>query len=197
MSDAIKELTDLLSRLPGIGKRTAQRLTFHLLKSNAEYVDHLGTAISTILQKVTQCGTCRNLSETNPCSICSNRHRDEHAICVVESVPDLLAIEETGLYQGRYFVLHGLLRPLDGVGPDDLQVDLLRRQIVERGETEVIIATRPSVEGEATAILIGQTLEGLPVRLSRIASGIPHGGELEYTDRFTLGRAMTDRREIK
>ncbi len=196
MAGPIQELTELLSRLPGIGKRTAQRLTFHLLSAPRDYTHSLGEAIDAIQEKVGPCSTCRNLAETDPCPICSDMRRDESQICVVAGIPDLLAIEESGSYRGQYQVLHGLLSPLDGVGPDDLFMDLLRRRVESGDVTEVIVATRPSVEGEATAVLIGNTLSGLGVRITRIASGIPHGGELEYADRMTLGRALDDRREI-
>ena len=196
MAHAIKELTELLARLPGIGKRTAQRLTFHLLRSPAEYTRHLGEAVATISERVRPCAVCFNFSDEQPCSICADHRRDRTLLCVVESVPDLWAIEETNDFRGLYHVLHGLLAPLDGVGPEDLRVDDLRKRAAEGEVQEVIVATRPSVEGEATAVLIGQVLKGLNVRLTRIASGIPHGGELEYSDRFTIGRALNDRREL-
>ncbi len=196
MADAIQDLADLLARLPGVGRRTALRLTFHLLRSSDEYVERLGESIGSIRERVSPCGVCRNLADTDPCPICADPRRDRSTICVVASVPDLWAIEESGTYRGLYHVLHGLLAPLDGVGPDDLHVDLLRARIENADVSEVIIATRPSVEGEATALLINQVLDGLDVRLTRIASGVPHGGELEYADRMTLGRALQDRRDL-
>ncbi|MCP4605768.1 MAG: recombination protein RecR [Proteobacteria bacterium] len=196
MTDAIADLTELLARLPGVGRRTALRLTFHILRAEEEYVHRLGQAVSTIRDRVHPCSECRNLAETDPCSICADQRRDRGLICVVASVPDLWAIEESGSYRGLYHVLHGLLAPLDGIGPDDLYMDLLRTRIEPGEVTEVIVATRPSVEGEATALLVNQVLEGLDVRLTRIASGIPHGGELEYADQVTLGRAIQDRRDI-
>ena len=196
MSDAIQDLTELLARLPGVGRRTAQRLTFHILRSSEEYNERLGEAIASIRSRVHPCQMCRNLAETDPCPICADPRRDRSVICVVASIPDLYAVEESGSFRGLYHVLHGLLAPLDGVGPDDLHVDLLQKRVEGGDVSEVIVATRPSVEGEATALLVGQALEGTGVRLSRIASGVPHGGELEYADRMTLGRALSDRREM-
>jgi recombination protein RecR len=196
MSDAIQELTELLARLPEIGNRTALRLTFHMLHANPSYLERLGKTIASIRDRVHECSRCRNLTETDPCLICADSKRDAHLVCVVSSVPDLWAIEATGSYRGQYHVLHGLLSPLDGVGPDDLQVDLLRTRIETSEVKEVIIATPPSMDGEVTTTLILQTLHGLAVTFSRIASGIPHGGELEYTDKVTLGRALEGRREI-
>jgi recombination protein RecR len=196
MADAIQDLALLLGRLPGVGRRSALRLTFHLLGANEDYVRRLGEAIGSIRDLVHPCSRCRNLSEADPCAICSDPRRDRSQICVVASVPDLWAIEESGSYRGLYHVLNGLLAPLDGVGPEDLHVDLLRKRIENQDVTEVIVATRPSVEGEATSVLIAEALSGLNLKLTRIASGVPHGGELEYADRMTLGRALQDRREI-
>ena len=170
MAGAIQDLAELLARLPGVGRRTATRLVFHLLKANDDYTDALGNSIATLHEKVCRCSTCANISDSDPCSICNDANRDARLICVVESVPDLWAIESSGSYRGRFHVLHGL---------------------------EVIVATRPSVEGEATALLIKHTLAEAGVRLTRIASGVPHGSELEYTDSRTLDRAIYDRREIK
>jgi recombination protein RecR len=196
MSDAIQELTELLARLPEIGSRTALRLTFHMLHANETYLKQLGKTIASIRDRVHECSQCRNLTETDPCPICSNAKRDQRLVCVVSSVPDLWAIEATGSYHGQYHVLHGLLSPLDGVGPDELHVDLLCKRVETTAIQEVIIATPPSMDGEVTTTLILQTLEGLSVKLSRIASGVPHGGELEYTDKVTLGQALKGRREI-
>ena len=196
MADAIEDLAALLARLPGIGRRTALRLTFHLLKAPEEYVSALGETIGTLHHRVHQCSLCNNLAEEDPCALCTDSRRNREQICVVASVPDLWAIEQSGVYRGLYHVLHGLLAPLDGVGPDDLNVDQLRTRVSENGVREIILATRPSVEGEATALLISQILVGMQVKITRIASGIPHGGELEYADRMTLGRAIDDRREF-
>ena len=197
MSDAIRDLAELLSRLPGVGKRTAMRLTFHLLKAPEEYLKHLGGAIQSIREVVKPCSECRSLAETDPCPVCADGRRDADQICVVAGVQDLWAIEESGSYRGRYHVLHGLFSPLDGVGPEDLKMDLLLERVKKQRPREVIVAVRPSVEGEATALLIQQTLAGLDVKVTRIASGISYGGELEYADRMTLGRALDGRREME
>lgn len=196
MTDAIQDLAKLLSRLPGVGQRTALRLTFHMLRAEEEYLQRLGETIATIRDRIHPCSTCRNLTEEDPCPICSNENRDRSQICVVANVPDLWAFEDSGSYRGMYHVLHGLLAPLDGILPEDLHVDLLKERVQSQGVREVIIATRPSVEGEATALLVGQFLGGLPVRLTRIASGIPHGGEIEYSNKETLGRALKERRDM-
>ncbi len=193
MSDPIRTLSDLLARLPGVGKRTALRLTFHLLSAPQEYSLRLGQEISTIRDRVKPCSICKNMSDQDPCSICSDGKRDGSIICVVANVPDLWAIEESGSYRGLYHVLHGLIAPLDGKGPEDLPLELLNERVVNTQVKEVIIATRPSVEGEATALFIRQMLEG-KAEVTRIASGIPHGGELEYADSVTLGRAFEGRR---
>ena len=197
MSDAIRDLAELLARLPGVGKRTAMRLTFHLLKSPEEYLKHLGGAIQSIRDVVKPCSECRSPAETDPCPICSDPRRDADQICVVAGVQDLWAVEESGSYRGRYHVLHGLFSPLDGVGPEDLKMDLLLERVKKQRPREVIVAVRPSVEGEATALLIQQTLAEADVKVTRIASGISYGGELEYADRMTLGRALDGRREME
>ena len=197
MADAIHDLAELLSRLPGIGRRTAFRLTFHLLRSPDDYLKRLGEAVASIRDIVKPCTECRNLSEQDPCAVCSDPKRDKGQICVVASVQDLWAVEESGAFRGLYHVLHGLFAPLDGIGPEDLKVDLLRERIQNEGIEEIIVATRPSVEGEATALLIQQTLEGLNVKITRIASGISYGGELEYADRMTLGKALSGRSEMQ
>ncbi|MBW2276495.1 MAG: recombination protein RecR [Deltaproteobacteria bacterium] len=196
MADPIRELAELLTRLPGVGRRTGTRLAFHLLGAPEDYARKLGEVIATIHERINPCTSCGNFAETDPCSICDDAARNRKLICVVAGVPDLWAIENTAEYRGQYHVLHGLLSPLDGIGPDDLNLDRLRERVRDDEIAEVIVATRPSVEGEATSLLIRQTLEGLDVSLSRIASGIPHGGELEYADRMTLGRALSDRREL-
>lgn len=196
MTGAIDSLAALLARLPGIGKRTAMRLTFYLLRADREYVHELGQEILSIRDRIRHCSICRNLAESDPCHICADNRRDRSTICVVSSVPDFLAVEESGTYRGLYHILHGLLAPLDGIGPDDLHIDLLKQRVEQEKIEEVIVATRPSVEGEATALLIGRALRDLDVRVSRIASGIPHGGELEYADRMTLGHALKDRKAM-
>jgi recombination protein RecR len=196
MSGAIAELAELLGRLPGIGRRSATRLAFHLLKANRDYVGRLGESIGALHDRVRRCSICANVGDEDPCAICADPARARGVICVVEGVPDLWAIEEAGTFHGRYHVLHGLLKPLDGVGPAELNLATLRDRAAREGTTEVIVATRPSVEGEATALLVKQSLAGLSLRVTRIASGVPHGSELEYADGRTLVRALDDRRDL-
>ena len=196
-NDPIASLISLLSRLPGIGERTAARLTFHVLEGDAQYAAALGQALSTIHEEVTRCALCGNYGAESRCAICQDPRRDDSIVCVVAKVPDLIALEALGSFRGRYHVLHGLLAPLDGVGPDQLPLDALERRIGEQGVKEVIIATPLNVEGEATALYVTDALSALPVRVSRIAAGVPHGGELEFTDQVTLGRALEDRRSVR
>ncbi|MGB5697232.1 MAG: recombination mediator RecR [Polyangiales bacterium] len=196
-NDPIAALISLLSRLPGIGGRTAARLTFHILEGDPQYADALGRALSTIHGEVTRCELCGNYGAESRCAICLDRRRDESILCVVAKVPDLIALEALGSYRGRYHVLHGLLAPLDGIGPEQLPLDALERRIVAEKVQEVIIATPLNVEGEATALYVADALSSSPVRVSRIAAGVPHGGELEFTDQVTLGRALEDRRAVR
>ncbi|MDH4282146.1 MAG: recombination mediator RecR [Myxococcales bacterium] len=195
--DPIAALISLLSRLPGIGGRTAARLTFHILEGDPQYADALGRALSTIHAEVTRCELCGNYGAESRCAICLDRRRDESILCVVAKVPDLIALEALGSYRGRYHVLHGLLAPLDGIGPEQLPLDALERRIAAEKVQEVIIATPLNVEGEATALYVADALSSSPVRVSRIAAGVPHGGELEFTDQVTLSRALEDRRAVR
>jgi len=196
-NDPIATLIALLSRLPGVGERTAARLAFHVLEGDAQYAQSLGQALSTIHDQVTQCEVCGNYGAESRCTICRDPRRDESIICVVAKVPDLIALEALGSFRGRYHVLHGLLAPLDGIGPDQLPLDALERRIDEDRVKEIIVATPLNVEGEATALFVANTLASSPVRVSRIAAGVPHGGELEFTDQVTLGRALEDRRSLQ
>ena len=195
--DPISSLIDPLSRLPGVGQRTAARLAFHVLEGEAQYAQALGQALSTIHEDVTRCELCGNYGAEARCAICLDPRRDASVICVVAKVPDLIALEALGSFRGRYHVLHALLAPLDGVGPDQLPLDALERRIDDEGVKEIIIATPLNVEGEATALYVADSLRTLPVRVSRIAAGVPHGGELEFTDQVTLGRALEDRRSVR
>ncbi len=195
--DPISSLIDLLSRLPGVGQRTAARLAFHVLEGEAQYAQALGQALSTIHEDVTRCELCGNYGAEARCAICLDPRRDSSVICVVAKVPDLIALEALGSFRGRYHVLHALLAPLDGVGPDQLPLDALERRIDDEGVKEIIIATPLNVEGEATALYVADSLRTLSVRVSRIAAGVPHGGELEFTDQVTLGRALEDRRSVR
>ena len=204
-SDPITNLINALSRLPGIGERTASRLAFFILNQPDDLAYDLAVALRQVKERIGLCKRCCNLTENEVCHVCAGAKRDHTKVCVVESTPDLRAIENTGEYRGTYHVLHGLISPLEGIGPDDIRVaELLRRlQSSERvGEAppetieEVILATSPSVDGEATALYLSKVLKPTGVRLTRIASGVPIGSDLEYTDRMTLSRAMLERREI-
>ncbi len=194
-ADPIARLTVLFARLPGVGEKTAQRLAFHVLKSPPEYARDLAAALLALRDEVRLCSTCCNLTAQDPCPVCKDQQRDRRIICVVESVPDLLAVERTREFRGLYHVLHGALSPLDGVGPDQLKIkELLPR--ISAGVEEVIVATDPTVEGEATALYLTRLLKPLGVRVTRIAQGVPMGGDLEYADQVTLARALQGRREM-
>jgi recombination protein RecR len=194
--DPIADLVRLLSRLPGIGERTATRLAHHMLAGDRAHAEALGDAIARIHERVRRCEDCANFCAGPRCRICADPKRDDGVICVVARVPDLDAIEKSGSFRGRYHVLHGLLAPLDGVGPDELPLDDLVKRVKEHQIREVVAATPLSVEGEATALYLAQVLRPLGVKVSRIASGIPHGGELEFADQITVGRAFDGRREL-
>jgi recombination protein RecR len=195
MADAMGRLISLLKQLPGVGEKTATRLVFHILSSSRDYGRALARAGTDVVERVKPCEQCGNLSELSPCQICTDPKRDPSVICVVEKVQDLLAIENTHEYRGLYHVLHGTLSPLDGKGPEQIRIGELMDRL-EKGVKEIIVATASSVEGEATALYIKKRVDSMGIRVSRIASGIPVGGELEYTDRGTIGRALTGRREM-
>ena len=192
----VQDLIDALRRLPGIGYKSAQRLAFHLLKAPAEEAHGLADAIIAAKQKVAICKTCFNVAEGDQCNFCRDPKRDATLICVVEEPGDIIAVERTQEFRGLYHVLGGHISPMDGIGPDDLRIrELLQR--VGTGEVkEVIICTNPTVEGEATAIYLAGLIRPLDVRVTRIASGLPVGGDLEYADEVTLGRALEGRRDI-
>ncbi|MEM9189459.1 MAG: recombination mediator RecR [Myxococcota bacterium] len=194
--DPIGELIALLGRLPSIGERTATRLAFHILGTDAEYARTLGGSLSKIHERIQKCRRCGNFCEGEYCRVCLHPSRDETLVCVVARVQDLVAIERSATFRGRYHVLHGLLSPLDGIGPDQLPMDSLLRRIDNEGIKEFVVATPLSVEGEATALYISELARPKNVKVSRIASGVPHGGELEFTDQVTLGRAFDGRREM-
>lgn len=196
MGDAIAELVELLARLPGIGERTATRLAYHLLASPAEYAQALGASVAAIHARVRRCTTCGDYTSGETCTICRDARRDSHVVCVVGRPQDVSAVERGASFRGRYHVLHALLSPLDGIGPDALRLGPLVERIRRDGVTEVILATPLSVEGEATALFVAQELKPLGVRCSRIASGLPHGGEIEFTDQITLTRALEGRRTV-
>lgn len=194
--EPVARLIEALQRLPGIGPKTAQRLTFFLLKRPAEEVRELAAALVAVKERIVYCRTCFNVTDEDPCRICTDPTRDARLLCVVEEPNDLLAMERTGEYRGRYHVLLGALSPLDGIGPEDLKIrELLAR--LEGGETtEVILATNPNVEGEATALYLARLLKPLGLKVTRIARGLPVGGDLEYADQVTLSKALEGRREI-
>lgn len=192
MSDPIRRLVQELSRLPGIGEKSATRLAFHLIRGNRAQVASLAQALMDVTDKIRLCSVCMTMTEADPCSMCSDPRREPDVICVVASPSDLIAIDRGGHFRGRYHVLHGLLSPLEGIGPDDLRI----AELVKRLGTdvrEVILATSPSVDGEATAMYIARTIKPLGVKVSRIATGLPVGGELEYSDQATIARALAGR----
>lgn len=194
----VTKLIDEFSRLPGIGPKTASRLTFYLLRHPAERALSLAGALRELHEKVLFCSQCFNIAETDPCPICSNEHRDRSIICVVEEPLDVLAIERTRDYQGLYHVLHGVIAPTEGIGPEDLKIaELVARvrhsQVAIR---EVIIATNPNLEGEATARYISRQFEGTAIKITSLARGLPIGGDLEYADEITLSRALSGRSEF-
>lgn len=193
---AIDELATELSRLPGIGRKTALRLTFHLIKQPAEQSRRLAAALVGVSERVRRCSVCANLTEQDPCIVCSDPRRDRSVVCVVEEASDIGAIERTGEFRGLYHVLGGRLSPLDGIGPEDLTVDLLLSRMQDGSIREVIVATNPSMEGEATAIYLHRQLGTNGTVVSRIARGIPVGGDLEYADGVTIAQALSARREM-
>lgn len=197
MADPIRRLVAELSRLPGIGEKSATRLAFHLIRGNRQQVADLAQALLDVTEKIRLCSVCMNMTELDPCTMCTDNRRDPETICVVASPSDLIAIDRGGHFRGRYHVLHGLLSPLEGIGPDDLRIaELIRRLAGVAGGPpvrEVIIATSPSVDGEATAMYIARTIKPLGVTVSRIATGLPVGGELEYSDQATIARALAGR----
>jgi recombination protein RecR len=195
--EPVARLIDALQRLPGIGPKTAQRLTFFLLKRPAEEVRELAGSLVAVMDRIVSCSTCFNVTDEDPCRICADPARDAGLLCVVEEPNDLLAMERTGEFRGRYHVLLGALSPLDGIGPDDLKVRELLARLESGGTVEVILATNPNVEGEATAIYLAKLLRPLGVRVTRIARGLPVGGDLEYADQVTLTKALEGRREIR
>jgi len=193
---AIDDLTLELAKLPGIGRKTALRLTYHLLKRPADQSRRLAEALLTLADRVRHCDRCHNLTEDPVCAICLDPRRDAALICVVEEAADIGAIERSGDYRGTYHVLGGRLSPLDGVGPDDLTIAALAKRVAAGGIKEVIVATNPSMEGEATALYLQRQLVPLGVTVSRIARGLPVGGDLEYADGVTIAQALSARREM-
>lgn len=200
---SLRSLIEGLARLPGVGEKTATRFALFLVTAEEDYVRLLGEQIQGLSSSIRPCHRCgflaqvRSPDEPPLCSICADNHRDRSQLCVVGRMQDLLAIERSGAFRGRYFVLSKLLSPLDGVGPADLPLEALARRVHEDGVCEVILATPPTVDGEATALLLARELRPQGVRVSRIASGVPHGGDIEYADQITLGRALEGRQLIE
>lgn len=194
---AVQELIDCLGRLPGIGPKSAQRVAFHLLKVDKEEANRLARAIVEVKEKVSFCTRCFNIAEGELCMICSDPKRDDHVLCVVEEPRDVVAIERTREFRGRYHVLQGAIDHLQGVGPDQLRIRELVQRVGAEGITEVILCTNPNLEGEATALYLTRILDVPGLTVSRIASGLPVGGDLEYADELTLGRALEGRRVVE
>ena len=196
MPRAVDRLIEALSRLPGIGPKTASRLTFYLLRGPREQAIELADAVRQLREQVIHCSICGNITESDPCPICRSDARDHSLICVVEEPLDVLAIDRTNVYQGVYHVLGGVISPMDGVGPGDLRIQELIRRVEQGAVKEIIIATNPSLEGENTAMYLSRRLEPLGVRISRLARGLPVGADLEYADALTLARALEGRSEM-
>jgi len=192
----VRNLIRHLSRLPGIGERTAERLTMHIIRAPRKEIEALSQSISEIKDKVRLCSSCFALSDDTQCDICSNPARNESLVCVVEQPADMVAIEKSGAFQGRYHILQGVLSPMNGVGPNDIRIQELLSRIRDGAIKEVVLATSTSVEGEATANFLAGRLEALSVKVSRIASGVPMGGDLQYVDPVTLQRAMETRHAV-
>ncbi len=193
---SLQTLVDQFKRLPGIGAKSAQRLAFHVLKTPREDAERLCDAIRDVKDRVTYCSTCNNITDVDPCIYCVDTARDQRVICVVEEPQNVQVVEKTGGFRGLYHVLLGALSPLQGIGPDDLKIKGLLTRIDQGSAEEIILATNPTVEGEATAIYLARLLKPLGLRVTRIATGIPVGSDLEYADELTMGKAMEGRREV-
>jgi recombination protein RecR len=196
-SDAVQNLIDQLGRLPGVGPKSAQRIAYHLLKVPREDALALSSAVVEAKDRVRFCASCHNLSEAELCGICADPRRDATLVCVVEEPRDIVAVEKTGGFSGRYHVLGGAINPMEGIGPDQLKVRELLARIDADGVTEVILCTNPNLEGDTTAMYLARLLTPMSVAVTRIASGLPVGGDLEYADELTLGRALEGRRPVE
>ena len=196
LPDPLARLVEQLQKLPGIGAKGAQRLAFHILKNPRDEAERLCDAIRDVKERVTYCSTCNTITENDPCAFCTSASRDQGVICVVEEPQNVSVVEKTREFRGVYHVLMGALSPLQGVGPDDLKIKGLLSRVGDGGVDEVILATNPTVEGEATALYLARLLKPLGVRVTRIAMGIPVGSDLEYADEVTMTRAMEGRREV-
>ena len=196
VAEPIQRLIDALVRLPGIGPKSASRLAFYLLRAQTDQVQELAAAIGELQNNIVYCSRCQNLTQTDPCAICSDPGRDADIVCVVEEPLDVVAIERTGVFRGSYHVLHGVINPVEGIGPDDLRIDALLTRQRKEAFDEVLVATNPNMEGEATAMYLARLLHPTGVRVTRLARGLPVGGDLEYADEVTLSRALEGRRDI-
>lgn len=193
---SLQELVDQFKKLPGVGAKSAQRLAFHILRTPREDAERLCQAIRDVKDRVTYCTTCNNITDTDPCLMCGDESRDHRVICVVEEPQNVNVVDRTGGFKGVYHVLMGAISPLQGIGPDDLKIKGLLARIGTDGVDEVILATNPTVEGEATAIYLARLLKPLGIRVTRIATGIPVGSDIDYADDLTVGKAMAGRREV-
>ena len=195
--DSLKDLIESFKTLPGIGEKTAERLAFFLINEDEEQTNFFADSIVNAKKNIHKCPVCNNLTDQDECSICSNTLRDNSILCVVEDVKNIFMFEKVGSYNGKYHVLDGLISPLDGIDPDDIGIDKLIDRIKKEKYEEIIIAVKPSIEGETTSLYIKKILEGMNIKVTRIASGIPIGTDIEYIDSMTLERALLDRKEIK
>ncbi len=196
VAEPIQRLIDALVRLPGVGPKSASRLAFYLLRAQEDQVQELAEAIGELQSNIVYCSRCQNLTQVDPCAICSDPGRDANIVCVVEEPLDVVAIERTGAFRGYYHVLHGVINPVEGIGPEDLRIDVLLARQQKEAFTEVLVATNPNMEGEATAMYLARLLHPTGVRVTRLARGLPVGGDLEYADEVTLSRALEGRRDI-
>ncbi|QHA90027.1 recombination mediator RecR [Bacillus sp. N1-1] len=194
--EPISKLIDSFMKLPGIGPKTAVRLAFFVLEMNDDDVLDFGKALVNAKRQLTYCSVCNHITDTDPCRICSDNHRDESVICVVQDAKDVIAIEKMKDYTGLYHVLHGAISPVEGIGPEDIKVPELLKRLQDDKVTEIILATDPTIEGEATAMYIARLVKPTGIRITRIAHGLPVGGDLEYADEVTLSKAMEGRREL-
>ena len=193
---AVNELIDELKKLPGIGQKTAERLSFFLMRSQANQAIKLASAIQNVKEKIVLCSLCHGITEADPCGICSDNSRDQKQICVVEEPHDVYVMENMGYFKGVYHVLMGVISPLDGIGPDDLNIDALKEKVANQEIREVILATNPDMEGESTAVYVSKVLKPLNVRVTRIARGLPVGSDIEYADSVTLLKSLEGRIEM-
>jgi recombination protein RecR len=194
--NSLDRLISILSRLPGIGKKSATRIAYSLLVSDRVFVENLGNLIRELPEKIVRCSLCGNYTEEDPCSICSSSERNRKQICIVEQPRDAQIIDATGEYKGLFFVLNGVISPLDGIGPEQLGLNRLKERVDREGITEMIIATNPTVEGDTTSLYLQRLFQGSPVRLSRIATGLPVGGDMEYADQLSVVRALRARQDL-